>query len=240
MKKLFLIPVLALLFVSCSDESTGGVSNVTYYPNFTVMGDDVIFVPKGSTYTDPGVVVTEGENEIEYSTSVTGLYQHGSSIDTNKPDVYQVTYSATNQDGFSGTAGRTVIVYENSDLINSIAGLYTSTVTRNGVLTAQYTDLEYVLIWKNADGTYGMSDGIGGYYDLGRSYGAGYAAQPVVITANSIPANNFSITDFSVGAFGGNAVMSDLMAYPEQNKVTFTTVWDAGFTFNVVLNKIEP
>lgn len=240
MKKLILIPLLALFFVSCSDESTGDVSNVTNYPLFTVMGDDVIFVPKGTAYTDPGVVVTEGEDEIEYTTSVTGLYQHGSTLDTNVPDVYQVTYSATNVDGFSGSASRTVIVYEDSDLITSIAGLYTSTVVRNGASGAQYTDMEYVLIWKNPNGTYGMSDGIGGYYDLGRAYGAGYAAQPVVITANSIPGNDFDIPPFEVGTFGGVAEMSSLMAFPESNKVTFSTEWDAGYTFVVTLTKIQP
>lgn len=238
MKKLLIFPILALVMVSCSDSTTENLSAVTYYPTFNVSGDDVIFIPKGETYTDPGVTVTEGDTEIEFETSITGLYRNGSTLDTNVPDVYQVTYSATNVDGFSGTAGRTVIVYEDGDLINSIAGLYTSTVVRNGATGAQYTNMEYVLVWSNPDGTYGISDGIGGYYDLGRSYGPGYAA-PAVITANSIPANDFVIPDFEVGTFGGVAVMSNLQAHPESGTLTFSTEWDSGYTFVVTLTKVE-
>ncbi|MDI1257305.1 MAG: DUF5012 domain-containing protein [Flavobacterium sp.] len=239
MKKLFILPILALFFASCSDETTGDVSKVTNYPIFTVLGDDVIILTKGDPFTDPGVIVMEGENEIEYTTTISGDFRGGTSIDTNVADIYHITYSATNVDGFSGTAGRTVIVVDNGNLVNSISGLYTSTVVRNGVVSAQYTDMEYVIIWENANGTYEMSDGIGGYYAIGRGYGTGYAARPVVITANSIPANDFTVTNFGVGAFGGDAEMSGLTVNPIPGTITFSTAWDAGFTFNVTLKKVE-
>lgn len=236
--------ILSLLFictvlVSCEDDTTGGVSRITNYPEFTLLGDDVVYVQKGSPYVDAGVIVTEGGVEIPYETTVSGDYQGGTSVDTNVVDVYHITYSAQNQDGFSGSASRTVIVYENSDLTTSIAGLYRSTVVRNGAASAQYTNMEYILVWKNPNGTYGMSDGIGGYYAIGRAYGVGYAAGPVTITANDIPTNNFApIPSFGVGDFGGNAVMSGLTANPGANTLSFTTVWDAGFTFVVTMTKV--
>lgn len=239
MKKLFILPILALFFVSCADETTGDVSKVTNYPIFTVLGDELIILNKGEAFVDPGVIVMEGENEIEYTTTISGDYRGGTSLDTNVADIYHITYSATNVDGFSGTAGRTVIVVDDGDLVNSISGLYTSTVVRNGATGAQYTDMEYIIIWENANGTYEMSDGIGGYYAIGRGYGTGYAARPVIITATSIPANNFTISDFSVGAFGGVAEMSSLTVNPGPGTITFSTAWDAGYTFNVTLKKVE-
>ncbi|WP_333878220.1 immunoglobulin-like domain-containing protein [Flavobacterium sp.] len=239
MKKIFLFLVAGLLTVSCSEDSTGDVSNVTYYPELTLIGDEVIYVQKGGSFTDPGITATESGVDIPYTTTVSGDFRGGTTVDTNVVDIYRIIYSAVNQDGFSGAVARTVIVYENSDLTTSIAGLYKSTVVRNGVSSAQYTNMEYVLVWRNTDGTYGMSDGIGGYYAIGRAYGVDYAAGPVTITANDIPTNNFApIPSFGVGAFGGVAVMSGLTANPSANTLSYTTTWDAGFTFVVTMTKV--
>jgi len=239
MKKIVLFLVAGLLSISCSEDTTGDVSRITNYPQFTLLGDEVIYLQKGDEFIDPGVIVTEGGVEIPYTTSITGSYRGGTTLNTNVVDVYSIIYSAVNQDGFSGSISRTVIVYENSDLITSIAGLYKSTVVRNGASSAQYTNMEYVLVWKNDDGTYGMSDGIGGYYDLGRAYGPGYAAGPVTITAIDIPTNSFApIPSFGVGAFGGVAVMSGLTANPSTNKLSFSTTWDSGYTFVVTMTKV--
>ena len=239
MKKVFLIGIVSLLIFSCSQDSTDNVSKVTHYPELTLLGDDIIYVQKGGVFNDPGIIAMEGENEIPYTTTISGDYQGGDSVDTNVIDVYHITYSAVNQDGFSGSVSRTVIVYEDSDLVNSISGLYTSTVVRNGVSKPQYTDMKYVLVWKNTDGTYQISDGIGGYYNIGRSYGVGYAAGPVIITANDISTNNYApIPSFGVGAFGGVATMNGLTANPANNTLSFTTSWDAGFTFVTTMTKV--
>jgi len=240
MKKVILSLVFICAFlVSCESDTTGNVSKVTNYPQFTLNGDAIIYVQKGDEFIDPGVIVTEGGVEIPYTTSVSGDYRGGTTLDTDIVDVYQIVYSAVNQDGFSGSISRTVIVYEDSDLITSISGLYKSTVVRNGVVSAQYANLKYVLVWKNTDGTYEMSDGIGGYYAIGRGYGTGYAARPVIITANDIATNNFApIPSFGVGAFGGTATMSGLTANPATNKLSFSTTWDAGYTFVVSMTKV--
>lgn len=240
MKKVILSLLLVCSFlVSCESDTTADVSRVTNYPQFTLNGDALMYVQKGSEFIDPGVIVTEGGVEIPYTTTVSGAYRGGSTLNTNVVDVYNIVYSAVNQDGFSGSISRTVIVYEDSDLVTSISGLYKSTVVRNGVSSAQYTNMEYVLVWKNDDGTYQMSDGIGGYYDLGRGYGPGYAAGPVIITANDISTNSYApIPSFGVGAFGGVATMSGLTANPGTNKLSFSTVWDSGYTFVVTMTKV--
>lgn len=241
MRKLIIaIFIASSLFTACTNVETENLSSITYFPIFTVSGANPYFLPVGTPYVDPGAVAKAGETIIPTVTTVNGVYRGATTLDVNTPDEYSVSYSAKNTDGFVGTASRTVIVYKNGDLINSIEGVYTSTVVRNGSSGAAYTDMKYIYIWKNTDGTYEMSDGIGGYYNYGRGYGVGYAARPVKITATSIPSNTFSIPDFSVGAFGGVAKMSSLTVLPATKQITYTTTWDAGFTFVVTLTQVQP
>lgn len=229
-------------FVSCDNVDTDNVSKVTNYPLITVLGDDPVFVSQGGLYEESGAIAIEGTNEIPYTTTIAGDYRDGTSVDTDIIDGYNVNYTATNVDGFKIAASRKVWVYNNGDLVNSIEGIYTSTVVRGGASSAQYTDMGYVLIWKNEDGTYEMSDGLGGYYNIGRDYGVTYAARPVIITANDIPSNDFSVPDFSVGDFGGNAVMTLLTVNPDSKTISFTSTWDgsANGTFEVTLTQVQP
>lgn len=243
MKKIIItLLFISTFFVACDNIDTANVSRITNYPLISVNGDDPIFIQKGNPFVDPGAVAVEGPNEIPYVTTVTGDYRAGSTVDTNIVDAYNVNYTATNVDGFSIAGVRKVWVYNNGDMVNNIEGIYTATVVRGGAVSAQYTDMEYVLIWKNTDGTYQLSDGLGGYYNLGRSYGVDYAAGPMIITANNIPANDFSISDFAVGAFGGNAVVSGFTVDPVAKTISFTSTWDGSGngTFVVTLTQVQP
>lgn len=53
-------------------------------------------------------------------------------------------------------------MYKNGDLVNSIEGVYLSTTRRNGSLLpasqGSSVDQQYVYVWKNSNGTYGVSD----------------------------------------------------------------------------------
>lgn len=243
MKKIYItLFVIMGLLVSCDNEDTANVSKVTNYPLVSIKGEDPILVEKGTPFVDPGAIATEGGNAIPFTTSVSGIYKGGTSLDTNIIDGYTLTYSAKNVDGFEASATRNVWVYKNGDLVNSIEGVYTSTVLRGGVASAQYTDMQYVLIWKNADGKYQMSCGIGAYYDIGRAYGPTYAGTPAIITANNIAANDFTVTDFTIPSFGGTAIMTGLTVNPATKKITFTSTWDGSSngTFSVTLTQVQP
>lgn len=244
MKNIFITLFLfcSLLFVSCENEDTANISSVTNYPLISVNGDDPVFVQKGNPYNDPGALATEGSNEIPFTTTSTGNYRGSSSLNTNLIDSYSVIYTATNKDGFQASGTRTVWVYNNGDLVNSIEGIYTSTVARGGATSAQYTNMKYVLIWKNDNGTYEMSDGLGGYYNIGRNYGVTYAAGPTVITANNIQSNDFTISNFGVGLFGGNTVVSDFSVDSTAKTISFTSTWDGSGngTFKVTLTQVQP
>lgn len=237
-KILFFAALSSVLMVSCKKKDSADVSRVTNYPTFEVKGDNPMFVEKGTPYNEPGVTATENGSEIDVTTSVVGHYRGGNTLDVNTADYYTITYTATNKDGFQGSVTRDVYVAETGDLVNSISGLYTSTVVRNGTAGAAYTNMKYVLVWDNGDGTYGISDGIGAYYYIGRGYGYNYAA-PAKVQANDISANDFTYIPFTVKTFGGVCTMSDMVADSATKTLSFTTVWDAGYTFEVTLNQVQ-
>lgn len=240
---IYMIPLGLLVVTSCRELESEGVSKTTTYPTFTYNGDEVLYVEVGDTYTDPGVTAQEGENEIPVSTSVQGTYfvgSTGSTLDTTTPDLYTITYSATNSDGFDGLVYRTVYVAGLGNLTDNLEGLYTSTVVRNGTAAAQYNNMKYVFIVKTGENTYELSDGIGGYYDIGRAYGAGYAAAGATFTANDIESNDFTFGPaFGVGAFGGSAELTSMSVDAGAKTVHFITVWDSGYTFDVTLKQVQ-
>lgn len=244
MKKniILLISFLALILASCGEKKSANVSSITYFPEFAMNGDAEYFLSVGEAFTEPGVTAEENGVSIPVTSTVAGDFfgYSGDAVNTDAADKYIITYSATNSDGYDGTTQRTVWVIENGDMVNSIAGLYTSYIERNGdVGNPQYTDLAYIMISDNGDGTYNISDAIGGYYDLGRGYGADYRAAGLVITATDIPGNEFSFNDpIGVGAFGGNLTMTEFIVNAGTKTINFTSEWDFGYTFVVTLTQV--
>lgn len=230
MKKIIITLLIASsLFVSCDNIDTANVSQITQYPILTLNGDETIFVPLGSPYVDPGVVAMEGDNVISTTSTAIGDYRGAKTIDTNIMDQYTQTYTAVNKDGFSATISRTVIVYQTGDLVNSIEGVYTSTVKRNGSLLpasqGSSVDMEYVYIWKNANGTYQVSDAIGGWYSIGRNYGLGYITPGGTINATSIPSNAFTYpgNPQTNTGFGGTNNIVDLNVDPTTKTIVLSS-----------------
>lgn len=240
MKKIISILVVTLMLVSCSKEDSQNVSTITYYPEFQLLGDEVIFLDKGQEFVDPGVIATEGDTEIPFTTTITGKYRGGTTLDTNVVDIYQIVYTATNQDGFSGSVTRTVYVVETGDMVTSIAGLYTSTVFRNGTSGAAYTNMEYVLVWENADGSFQTSDAFSGWYSIGRAIPGSDTPNGRII-ANNIAANDFSFPGTLTNAyFGGTANITGLTVNSATKKMVMTTVWAAPtiYTFVATLTQV--
>lgn len=235
MKKLILTLIFAsALFASCESDTTADVSRITQYPLIEILGDDIIFVEQGTPFNDPGAIATEGGSEIPFTVTAEGVYRGGTTLDTNIADKYLVKYTATNTDGFSITGTRTVVVYPpTGDLVNSIEGVYISTVRRNGSLLnpaqGSSVNMEYVYIWKNADGTYGVSDAIGGWYELGRHLGDISAIKGGIINAVSIPANSFTFPgapgNLTNEYFGGTAELTGLTVNPVTKTLVLNSHW---------------
>lgn len=244
LKILYIFSILGLILTSCDPSveapGTENKSSLTYLPLITLNGDSSIELAcDASSYTDPGAVATAGGQEIELFTNISGAYYGSSTVDG--PDVYSISYSAYNADGIPATGFRSVFWPPcNGDLVTSITGVYTADVVRNGSISAQYQGLEPILIKDLGNGVYQISDAIGGYYDFGRGYGPGYAATGMTITANNIPANDFTHTDVvGVGDFGGLLKMTAFSVHPATHTITFTTDWDQGYVFEVTLTQVQ-
>ncbi|SNR45593.1 protein of unknown function [Lutibacter agarilyticus] len=239
-----ILTLFVTVLVSCSVDSTGGVSSVTDYPIITLNGDEVVYIEQGSTYNEQGAIAMEGENEIPTEiTYSSGSYYGNSGVDTNTPDQYTVSYSAVNADGFAGNALRTVwVVPATGDLVNSIEGLYTADAQRAPTFTpsSQYQDMEYVIITKTGGNTYSITHAIGGYYDMGRGYGPGYAAAGAIITANDIPSNDFSISQAVFPIWGNTVDVTEFTVDPTTKMITFTGDGNFGNgTFKVQLKQVQ-
>lgn len=243
-KNIFKLAGFASLFcatLSCSsDYDTLGVSDETNYPVLEVLGDSPAFVQLGGTYSDPGVTATENGVAIPFTTSYKGDYRGANTLNLSVADRYTAAYSAVNKDGFSASANRNIYVYRTGDFVSSIEGLYTSKVVRTpsqGAVSAN-TSLNYVIIWKNADGTYELTDAIGGYYDLGRSYGPTYASRGLKLNYAAGVASVVSQPN-GVGAFGGNVVVSGVTVDPVTKTIVVPSAWDSGYNFTATLTQVN-
>src|SRR5689334_8129358 len=112
MKQISLVlSIFALgLFTACNKndinntEDKVGISRVTRFAVITMNGEDVVTVPAGTVYNDPGATAVEGGVSTPVTTS--------NPVDVNTPGIYTVTYTAVNKDSFPASASRTVVVYK--------------------------------------------------------------------------------------------------------------------------------
>lgn len=242
--KIFISITIVGIICSCSsDLDTGDVSRLTSFPIITQTGSPEILVPLNTEFIDPGASAVAGSVSVEVqATYASGTYQGATGINTSVPDNYLVTYSAENSDGFDGTSIRSVWVANTGDLTTSIEGLYLSDVQRapDFVPSAQYDDLKYVLIWKTGDNTYEISHAVGGYYDFGRAYGAGYAARGAEITVNDLATNDFTITQAVFPIWGNVADITEFTVDAANKMITYTGTGNFGNgAFKVQLKQVQ-
>jgi hypothetical protein len=129
MKKRYVLLLAAFVTIiaSCNKDSIisthdrVGISKVTYYPILTLTGNSIIAIANGTAYTDPGIKAEAAGAEVPVTT--TGF------VDVGKDAVYTLTYSATNADGYSASATRTVVVYTTASdaAANDLSGNYART-----------------------------------------------------------------------------------------------------------------
>lgn len=146
----------------CQDITTEDHSVYTYYVAFEMLGDPLILVAVGDSYTDPGVIATEKGVDVTAAITVSGDV-----VDPNTIGLYKINYSGTNVDGFETSVTRTVIVC-NPAITTDISGTYksaTGTYRKNLTSGAETTYSGWpVIITKIAPGFFSVSDFFGGYY----------------------------------------------------------------------------
>lgn len=139
---------LALLASGCDDESTAGMTRITYYPTIEIQGNTSVVLNLGESYTEEGCYAELNGEDVSDQIVIK------SGVNSGKVGIYSISYIAYNEDGFSASASRTVYVVDPT----SIATLYFG---ESQTATRHYYDAP-IYITDNGDGTYQVDDIIGG------------------------------------------------------------------------------
>ena len=131
-KKIILLILLLPLFLgSCSlfidKDTTAHISKVTYKPEIKILGDPIMSLKVGSTYTEAGVEVYVADSTLEYTIVKEG--EDNYAVGTGAPDpnqlgFYVVTYKAVNGYGWANYAYRAVLVHDGTPYEGDISGNY--------------------------------------------------------------------------------------------------------------------
>jgi len=144
----FILLASVFLFSCEKDDETANISRVTTYPLISLKGEEWVPLLQGGSFTDPGVDATIGGEPVEVE--VTGA------PNTSVPGVYVITYTATNEDGFSASVTRKVGVIAPAAAAMDLTGKYKRNAGVGGIST----------ITKLGPGFY-QSDNAGGVADPG-------------------------------------------------------------------------
>lgn len=207
--------VFTLALTSCGEDSTAGMTDITYYAELTLEGETTMYVDKGDAYEEPGYsAVMNGED-------VTDQVEVTSNVDTSTSGVYTITYSIVNEDGFYTTSTRTVIVLDPNDPIEGYWDTDENNYRDYEGQTA-YGDSYEILIINNGDGTYYVEDLLGGWYYYRAGYGSSYA-----MTGNiAIDGSTVTLVDSYIAGWGDGLDYLDQGTY---DATTETLSWHVSY-----------
>ncbi|MBO7589871.1 MAG: DUF5012 domain-containing protein [Bacteroidaceae bacterium] len=228
---------------SCEKKvTTEDPSKVTHYVVFELQGDETMYVPVNSAFSDPGVSATENGVDVRdhVIVTITNLIsgKTESSVNTKTPGAYSIDYSAANADGFSVSSSREVIVYDPAFPV-SIAGTYATDMSSTKYGKAGKTFADYapsygyegtpvVTFSEIVPGFYSCSDLLGGWYCQIRGYGARYNMTGVVmLNAN----NTLTLVSSYVAGWGDGLDYLDKSNYDAATGILSYSVSYAGQIF---------
>ena len=150
MKKIISITIIALLIfvVGCKKENLYPSKTVkASYPVLTLLGDELVPLAQGATFTDPGATYTDSV------TGESGTVTATETLNTNEEGITILNYTFRNKNGFETTITRTIAITGISDAFD-ISGDYER--TSNG---------EIAHVTKIAKGLFQTDDVGGNVYD---------------------------------------------------------------------------
>ena len=159
--KYCLIIASVFLFYACEKESEG-LSRLTNYVEFDIIGENPTIIQVGSPYVDEGVIATLEGSDVTSSISVK------SDVDHDVMGMYKVEYtSAPNADGLKSRAVRDVIVC-NLAVTTNLEGTYTGQPGTKRIVIASGSEVLYPnyhsTITYLAPGFFQINDFFAGYY----------------------------------------------------------------------------
>lgn len=233
-KSILLIAVLGLLtlgFTSCEKKSAG-LTQITYYADIQLEGDDYMVIEKGSTYEEPGFSATMAGQDV---TSRLTIY---SDLDTSKSGVYTITYSMVNDDGFPSSASRTVVVLDFNDPVEGFWYVTPTSFREYNGKVVEYGAPFEILIIGEGDGVYYVDDLFAGWYAQRAGYGSNYAMEgEIQIAADGA----ISLLGSLVAGWGDSVeALNDAKYDAATSSIVYQAVYNKGtMFFNVTLIKEE-
>lgn len=217
-----IISVLAVFSLAgCGDDSTEGMTFITYYPELTLEnsadGGTTLYCAKGGTFTDPGyTAILNGED-------VTDQVQVDSNVNMDKSGIYTVAYSIVNADGFVTTASRKVIVTDQNDPVEGVYYVDPASYRVSSAGETPYGASYEMTVFNNGNGTYAVSDLLGGWYDKRANYGIAYSMPGDIKVSED---DSIEMLSSSVAGWGDSA---DYMKEGKFDSATNTLSWQVGY-----------
>jgi hypothetical protein len=198
-------------------------------------GSPVETVALGTPYVEPGVSAFENGVDVTASMQISGT------VDSDEAGVYFITYSAANQDGFSNSTERMVVVFDpdETDLETDLSGEYLADEGTHRLAAASGAVVSYsgypVVLTRIAPGIFSVSDFFGGYYDKRAGYGRNYAMTGY-ITLNKD--NTLSLLYSHVNGWGDSLdEMNDATCDAATGTIRWGAVYAGAYSFNLVLTE---
>ena len=181
----YIIMVFAIgTFIGCakeedvvSTETHVGRSKIVYFPEIATKGERLVILQQGKAYTEQGATAVLNNNPTTFTTTGT--------VDVTKPGIYDITYEAKNEQGFSVDDFRTVVVIGTYVDANDLSGKYLRAATG---ITSTWT--------KTTPGVYTVEN------PGGAGAGAGLQVIAVNYTGNKIAIPHQISPDFGVVSSG--------------------------------------
>jgi len=246
MKKIFfsfMLGMTVLGLTSCNDDNDQLTdSRLTYYVNLELQGDEMMLVPIGTTFKDPGCKATLAGEDYTSNIQIEGADK----VDVNSVGFYDITYSGVNKDGFSASVSRTVVVYDPS-VTASIAGTYSTDMGASLYGTAKKTFADRAAYYGNTSecvgikfteyvpGIFYCNELLGGWYEQIRAYGSSYAMTGYV---SLNPDNTITLLSSYIKGWGDGLDYIENGVYdPATGKISYSLSYAGQIFMDIVLNK---
>lgn len=248
------IALASLTFTGCDDDSCP--PEVMYFPIITLEGDEVEYATMNTGYTLPGYSATLNGEDCTSQIKVT-IYdviadEVVTNIDPNNVGYYRVTYSGTNEWGYSSSVQRVVYVF-NPEITESIAGKYNTDMeesfykTGSGWKTfadmaASYgntTQCTGIVFTEIVPGFFQCNDLFAGWYGQIRGYAATNGTRYNMTGYVSLnPDNSLTLLTSLVAGWGdGLDYLDDGQYDPETGTITYNLGYASAIYMDITLNK---
>ncbi|WP_294081484.1 BT_2262 family domain-containing protein [Proteiniphilum sp. UBA5384] len=211
--------LVSVLFLFACEKETEGISRVTFYTDLQLKGPAEMSVKQGEAYVEPGYIAIENDEDVTDKVQVNG------SVNTNTPGAYRLSYVATNLDGFKKTVDRLVFVVPSNVSTADVTGTY------KGQRVGRAEAADACVITSLSNGVFKATDFFGGFYNLVVGYGSAYR----LLTYFYITPDN-EVKALSTNSPWGPWEVRNGIYKPLTNVFTHT-VYQDGFSFNVILTK---